>query len=142
MIARSPEWDKVEKSFLLKNPICIACTRHTTHVQVHHIFPFHYCVELGRPDLELDFRNLVTLCETTHFVPSDDHHLLLGHLDDFKSANLSVRDDIVKYKGWNAFSIRHDPEWIIKRNNKLKALEDMTDQEKEAFKELMNRTYT
>jgi hypothetical protein len=30
---------------------------------VHHIFPFHYCIALGRPDLELDDRNLITLCE-------------------------------------------------------------------------------
>ena len=35
-------------------------------VQVQHIFPFHYCVALGRPDLELDERNLITLCGKSH----------------------------------------------------------------------------
>ena len=36
---------------------------HIAREQLHHIFPFHFCVVLGRPDLELDERDEVTLCE-------------------------------------------------------------------------------
>ena len=57
---------------------------------MHHIFPFHYCIALGRPDLELDDRNLITLCEDEAGKPGQNHHLLVGHLDDFESSNLAV----------------------------------------------------
>jgi len=42
---------------------CKPGTNTRAGLQVHHIFPFHYCIALGRPDLELDDRNLITLCE-------------------------------------------------------------------------------
>jgi hypothetical protein len=85
-IARSPRWHAVARAHLAKQPHCVACKPGArVAVQVHHIFPFHYCVHFGRPDLELDERNLVTLCSG-----GSNHHLLLGHLDDFESADLAV----------------------------------------------------
>jgi hypothetical protein len=140
-IERSPEWSKIEKSFVLRFPNCAACKITQSHVQVHHVFPFHYCIILGRPDLELDPRNLITLCETTHLCPSDNHHLLLGHFDDFKSANLNVRQDVIKYKGFNLNSIKNNSEWQEACNHKLKPLDEMTDEDRENFKHLMNNTY-
>jgi hypothetical protein len=87
-IRRSPHWRVIAALHLKRQPFCVACgpySRHFTKKQVHHIFPFHYVIRLGRPDLELDDRNLITLCES-----GPNHHLLLGHLDDFESANLFV----------------------------------------------------
>lgn len=140
-IARSPEWEKVEKSFKLKNPICAACNTSLFAVQVHHVFPFHYCILLDRPDLELDPRNLITLCETTHTCQSNDHHLLLGHLDDFKSANLNIRQDVLMFKGQNIMTIKNNTTWQEKAKNKLKSFDEMDDEDKENFKQLMNTTY-
>ncbi len=44
------------------------------------IFPFHYCIALGRPDLELGQRNLITLCEDEAGHPADNHHYEAGVL--------------------------------------------------------------
>src|ERR1700677_3043433 len=73
---RSPEWSKVEKAHLAKNPHCACCatgTNLSAGLQVHHKFPFHYCIALGRPDLELDDRNLITLCENEAGKPGENH---------------------------------------------------------------------
>src|SRR5512141_1002133 len=64
-IARSTHWDEVVREHLSRQPSCVCCCAErvsikaqATHgVQVHHIFPFHYCIALGRPDLELYERN-------------------------------------------------------------------------------------
>jgi hypothetical protein len=64
-IHRSPHWSEVARKHLARQPRCICCRPDSPGQgipQVHHIFPFHYCVALGRPDLELDERNLITLC--------------------------------------------------------------------------------
>lgn len=100
-IRRSPHWPTTEKHFLVDNPRCIACnaTQHAARVkqihggfgqtrglQVHHAFiPFHFAILLGRPDLELDPRNLCTFCEDEAGVVTEDHHLLLGHAQSFQS---------------------------------------------------------
>src|SRR5260221_9666156 len=103
---RSPEWPKAEKDHLQLEPTCVACGG-TENLQVHHIIPFHFCILLGRPDLELDHRNLATLCEREQ----TNHHLLLGHLDSFKSSNPNVRADTKRYLGWLAARIVDDPHW-------------------------------
>src|ERR1700732_4714415 len=90
---RSPEWRRVERAHLARQPHCVCCkpgTHGRAPLQVHHIFSFHYCRLLGRADLELDDRNLITLCETEEGKPAPNHHLLVGHLDDFQSSNLRV----------------------------------------------------
>jgi hypothetical protein len=140
-IERSSEWPKIEKSFLLHNPYCVACKTTHFHCQVHHVFPFHYCILLGRPDLELDPRNLITLCETTHFVAADNHHILLGHCDDFRSGNLRVREDVKTFYGMNLHSIKLDQRWQDRCKEKLKPWDEMSDQDKQEFKELMDKTY-
>jgi hypothetical protein len=60
---------------------------------VHHILPLGHCIALGWPELELDPRNLITLCETAGGILTDDHHLYLGHLGGFHLFNLDVRAD-------------------------------------------------
>lgn len=78
---RSPRWRSLELATLRANPTCGACPN-KSHLQVHHIFPFHL-----HPELELDPDNLVVLCEA----PGQDCHLLIGHSGTFAGFNPDVR---------------------------------------------------
>ena len=143
-IARSNHWPAVEHAFRAAHPHCACCTHPIAGItiQVHHKFPFHYCVALGRPDLELDPRNLISLCETETKEEGANHHLLIGHLDDFRSSNLTVEEDATKtFHGMQANAIRRDVVWQKKVSNKLKPLDEMTQADKAAFVKLMNDTY-
>lgn len=98
---RSPHWPFVEKEHLQREPRCMVCgTRRG--LQVHHIKPFHL-----HPQLELDHGNLITLCE----LDGRDHHLLVGHLDDWHSFNANVREDAKRYRNKTANQIKADPAW-------------------------------
>lgn len=99
---RSPEWPRVAQEHLLHEPACVACGYKGRGLQVHHIKPFHLY-----PDLELDPRNLITLCE----VKGRDHHLLIGHLDDWESYNPNVREDTHRFHRESARQIRANPAW-------------------------------
>lgn len=101
-IKRSPLWRHVEKEHLLREPACVVCGYKGRWVQVHHVKPFHL-----HPDLELDPHNLITLCERS----GRDHHLLLGHFDDWKSYNEHIRADAKHYAHKNAAQIRADLIW-------------------------------
>jgi len=105
---------------------------------VHHLFPFHYCVILGRPDLELDERNLITLCEDR---ASPNHHLLIGHLGSFQSANLDATADAARYRNRTEKLIRASASWLAEVAKRLKPLDKMTPADKDAFLALMNRTF-
>lgn len=124
-IARSPRWPSVANAHLLVQPFCVACgprSRHVTHKQVHHMFPFHYCVRLGRPDLELDHRNLIALCRS-----GPNHHLLLGRLDDFESANLSVvRHARHTFHGMSAAQLDASNAWQLLVVGRMPRLDAMT----------------
>lgn len=99
---RSPEWPRVEKEHLLREPACVACGYKGEGVQVHHIKPFHL-----HPHLELDPANLITLCQ----VDGREHHLLLGHLDEWSSFNEHVRADVKHFYRKKAAHIRADATW-------------------------------
>jgi hypothetical protein len=71
------------------------------------MFPFHYVVLCERPDLELDPRNLITLC--IHH--ENEHHVLLGHLDDYESYNPDVLAFVKNYSGLTSQQIRADQLW-------------------------------
>jgi hypothetical protein len=105
-LTRSPHWHHVEQAFLHAHPQCEAGGG-TEKLQVHHIFDFHEAILIGRPDAELDPDNLITLSQA----PAGEYHILLGHLDDFRSINSSVWDFVHKYHGWTAQAIRNDPDW-------------------------------
>ncbi len=141
---RSPKWPEVEKAHLKIQPRCACCTPGMdpgAGVQVHHIFPFHYCIALRRPDLELDDRNLITLCEKEEGRPGEDHHLLVGHLDSFQSSNLAVVKDAQQtYHGWSGGKIKVDPGWLKEVQGRLKPLDKMTQADKDSFAALMNKT--
>ena len=53
------------------------------HLQVHHKKPFHL-----HPELELDPKNLITLCMDVWRC-----HIELGHSGDWKAYNPHVEDD-------------------------------------------------
>ncbi|MBS2033055.1 MAG: hypothetical protein JST54_34600 [Deltaproteobacteria bacterium] len=144
-IRRSAEWPRVEKLHLQLQPKCLCCSpemRPHAGVQVHHIFPFHYCIALGRPDLELDLRNLVTLCEDEEGKPGENHHLLVGHFDSFRSSNLNVLEDAQgSFHGKCAEEIRKSARWLELVSQRLKPLGEMSQQDKDEFARLMNARY-
>ena len=98
---RSPEWHRVEKEHLQRQPACVACGS-TKNVQVHHVKPFHL-----HPQLELDPTNLITLCEAE----GREHHLLLGHLDAWESFNEHIHADVKHFYRMSAKQIRADERW-------------------------------
>ena len=137
-IARSPLWPATRKKFLAKMPKCAACDE-TVKVEVHHMYPFHYVVDCGRPDLELDDRNFVTLCER----PDRDHHLLVGHLDDWQSYNSPKKPAqlaafIKKYSGKSLQEIKADAAFKAACKLKFKHLDKMTVAERAAFKQMLD----
>lgn len=79
---RSIHWSTVEKHHLKSQPYCQACGS-VVRLQVHHISPFHL-----HPEMELQDSNLITLC-----MDSNECHLLIGHLDNFKNSNCNVVND-------------------------------------------------
>ncbi len=80
---RSPEWQRVRKAHLVEEPCCRWCGG-TTDLQVHHKHPFHLA-----PALELDPKNLITLCETGGFLSC---HLWHGHNGDWQSFNDQIEE--------------------------------------------------
>jgi len=139
-MARSPLWDETRKNYLAANPKCAVCGD-TSNVEVHHKFPFHYVVTLGRPDLELDERNFITLCEDT----IHGHHLLIGHLDDWKSYDYPAQPDrldafVTKFKSKDQTFIRSDTAFKTAEAAKPPHLDKMTAAQKAAFKQLLDQT--
>ncbi len=135
-LVRSPAWSKVKNAFLTAHPNCAACGG-TLQLNVHHKFPFHYVVLCGRPDLELDPRNLITLC----VLDDCEHHVLLGHLDDYESYNPKVLQFVKAYAGNSSRQIRADAAWQQAHATKPKHFDDMTPPEKDAFKKKLDRKF-
>lgn len=138
-LKRSDKWPEEEQAFKKDHPTCAACD--STLVQVHHVLPFHFCILLGRPDLELDPRNLITLCEKEKGQEAQDHHLLLGHLDDFQSYNKDVRDFADIFKGQDMTAIKANSEWLAAVKAIPPVWAKMTDDEKTTFRNLMDAWY-
>ena len=99
---RSSEWSRVQKEHLRREPACVACGYKGRKVQVHHIKPFHL-----HPQLELDPNNLITLCAAR----GREHHLLLGHLDEWASYNEHIRADVKRFYHKSSAQIRADLAW-------------------------------
>jgi 5-methylcytosine-specific restriction protein A len=81
---RSPKWGAVRKDWLAIHKHCAACGS-SEKLQVHHKKPFHLY-----PELELDYENLITLCEDPK---GSECHLQIGHLGNWKSFNPNVETD-------------------------------------------------
>ena len=81
---RSSQWPKVRAAHLKVQPECQWCGT-TEGVEVHHVVPVHRVKEL-----ELDPTNLISLC--------GHDHLAVGHLMNWLSWNVSVRDDCYRWQ--------------------------------------------
>ena len=143
VVPRSPQWARVAQAHLATEPNCVCCSsqwKQGTAVQVHHIFPVHFIRACGREDLELDPRNLVTLCCSLPGRPSEDHHLLVGHLGDFELANPASRTDADhRYRGMGAKAIKASPSWHDEIERHLPVLPAMTEADRKALRALMDR---
>lgn len=128
-VKRSSTWGAFKNKFLKDHPACEACGK-TDAVQVHHVFPFDYAINLGFPSLEEWAPNLITLCETESGKPEENHHLALGHLMNFKCANLNVRQDVITYRGQTLEQIQESSNYQREEKDRLPAFEDLTEQEK------------
>lgn len=87
---RSDKWPTARKDYLKDHPNCAVCGG-DKKLEVHHKRPFHI-----HPELELDPNNFITLCENDK--NGVNCHLLVGHLGNFKSVNLSVETDAAEWK--------------------------------------------
>lgn len=85
---RSSQWGKVRRAHLKKYPTCRVCGSKKT-LRVHHLIAFHIA-----PHLELEPRNLVTLCESSKTL---NCHLVFGHLKNFRRTNPSCEVDVASW---------------------------------------------
>ena len=132
---RSSHWPSVRKAFIQQHPQCVVCG--STHgLNVHHQVPFSYCIPLGRPELEFEAANLVTLCTAGH-----DHHLLLGHLDFFGSYNPTLLDDVKHYKNKTATEITNDRKWRHKRDNRPEPYSKMTSENRMRLRDYLDTRF-
>lgn len=91
---RSSHWAALRKKIIAAHPYCAYCGS-KQNLQAHHIRPFHL-----HPELELDPKNVIVLCET----PGTDHHLHIGHAGNFKSENPNVVEDCAKNRSMMEFA--------------------------------------
>lgn len=144
-LRRSPLWPRAERLHLLRQPTC-ACCAEGMHpgaaMQVHHIFPFHACILLGRPDLELDPRNLITLCESEAGRPGENHHLLVGHLGSFQSSNLEVVEAArTAFHGMAASEILQSEPWKRAAAARMKPWSELSEAERAQLAAAMNARF-
>ena len=85
---RDPRWKSLRNRFIFENPCCAVCGK-CDNLIVHHKLP----VSLF-PHKQLDWSNLVTLCENNNF----NCHFVVGHLMDWRNYNPDIDRDI---KYWN-----------------------------------------
>lgn len=82
---RSPQWPEVRKEHLKKYPKCAVCGS-LKKLQVHHITLFS-----DDPSLELNPKNLITLCTSKKY--GFNCHHLIGHSTVWTQPNIDVRKD-------------------------------------------------
>jgi hypothetical protein len=136
-VLRSPHWDKLRGEVIKERGSKCEVSGATTDLEAHHIIPFHFCVILGRPELELEKKNLIILSRGPV-----DIHLLLGHFDNFGSFNKDITD-IEKWKEFikNKKDLAHDPEYLQLKAKRPKLWDDMTTRDKTNLRKLMDKLY-
>ena len=127
-------------------PLCVCCRKGTNlqfKTQAHHVIPFHYCIALDRAPAASDARNFITLCETEQGDAADNHHLLVGHLGNFKEANLNVMHDAtLTYYGFSKAALTASLAFETQiKTLRLKPLEDLTDANKVQLVALIDRWF-
>ena len=92
----------------------------------------------GGRELELDERNLITLCEA-----GENHHFVVGHLGDWRSYNPEVRGDAARAecRGKRSAEIEGMAWWRERRAGRPKHWGAMTGAEIEGVREGVERGY-
>jgi HNH endonuclease len=85
--ARLPLWPALRKRFLKWCPRCASCGR-TENVVPHHKKPYHLF-----PELELEWDNLMPLCENKTL----NCHLHIAHLGRWDWWNPQVETDVLMF---------------------------------------------
>ena len=133
-VERRPGWRKAAHDWLKDHGFCLVCGD-KTKPQVHHQFPWHLCVLLGRPDLELDKRNFATLCEQ----PDMEHHLLIGHLGNWESYNPNLYSSVSAWRSKPATELLADKTFQLWMATRPKPWAAMTDDDKAKLRADMDR---
>ena len=86
---RSARWDELAEAVIKRDGKCQVCG-FASHLQVHHIIPFHVA-----PEYELDPKNCITLC-----MSKQRCHFVYGHLSNWSSYNpeLPFMPDIADFR--------------------------------------------
>ena len=88
-VKRNSKWPKVRKAFLKLNPHCAICGT-VKRVVAHHILPVYV-----NPELELDTKNLIALCENPTTIYC---HFTFGHLGDWMCYHDGIIEEARRYK--------------------------------------------
>lgn len=137
--ARSGHWPHVRAEQLRLFPRCAATGLSAADgalLEAHHIEPFHLCVLVGRADLELDLRNLITLARCPI-----DAHLLLGHDDNFRKSDLDPFEAARIWAKKTEAEIRADPAWLARSNTARPVWSAWTDKMKADYLAYLNAKY-
>ena len=105
---RSGQWPAVRRRWLEQHQVCEFC-RGKSHLEVHHICPFH-----THPAIELAEGNLMTLCER----PGRCCHHVFGHLHDWRKINHEIDKSLIWWKRLLAVegTTRHRPHRRFKKS--------------------------
>ena len=139
-LKRSEHWPSLEK-WMKKyfGNACQICGKGP--VQIHHAYPFHDAILSGRPELELTFENLTSLCETEKGKPTQDDHLIVGHLENFRSFNKELLVMIPKWKGLPSNAIKEMDDWKTLAGSKPLSYPQMGTSDQESFKETLDSIF-
>jgi len=136
-IQRHNDWGKIARQHLIGQPKCLICGLNVLYnliqegsCNVHHKYPLQHCIAVNRPDLELDRRNMFTVC-ARHF---DHHHLLIGHLEDWESYNPHLETTIALVRNLTQVQIRNTIMFCEAVKNRPKPLKEWSEAEKNIFK--------
>ena len=148
-VARSSHWHAVEVAFLAswletqkKKHDGFEKTFEGFAWEVHHDIPFHLGVLLDRGYIELDTRNLIVVPRAPI-----DIHLVVAHLDDFRSFNPNVRAELRRWCGFlyggkgpifDVALILADPFWRRAHLHRPRPWHEMTDHDKAAVENLID----
>ena len=94
LVGRVSGWRELSREWLVANPSCAMCGARKFLI-AHHIWPVSW-----RPELELDWKNLITLCEGR---PTLNCHLWGGHCGDYRSR----RPDVIDFTTDFLYEINH-----------------------------------
>ncbi len=125
-IPRHDDWDDFRDLVVKERGSRCEISGATTDLEAHHIIPFHYCIWLDLPQLELEPRNLIVLSGSPI-----NYHLLLGHLGDFSTYN----PYITNIKKWKSLikhfpRLKDSPFWQGCKKRRPKFIKDMGEKEK------------